>query len=75
MGCINASTTIRVKSIRSFKKEITKNIIQNESEELSSNVFNFLNYTFEDSDILNSEDEQSKILINAQVENNELIFL
>ena len=74
MGCVNISTTIKVKSIKSFKKEIEKNLKQNESEELSNKTLSFSDFTFEDTDDQNSADEQSQILINAQIKNNELIF-
>ena len=75
MGCINTSTTIKVKSIKTFKKEIEKNKKQNESELLSKKVYSFSDFTIEDSESLNSANEQSQILIDAQIKNNELIFL
>ena len=75
MGCINTNTTIKVKSIKSFKKEIEKNMKQNESEVLSKKVYSFSDFTIEDSDSLNSVNRQSRILIEAEIKNNELIFL
>ena len=75
MGCINTNTTIKVKSIKSFKKEIEKNIKQNKSEVLSKKVYSFSDFTIEDSDSLNSVNRQSRILIEAEIKNNELIFL
>ena len=54
MGCINTSTTIKVKSIKTFKKEIEKNIKKNESELLSKKVYSFSDFTIEDNDSLNS---------------------
>ena len=75
MGCINTNTAIKVKSIKSFKKEIEKNMKQNESEVLSKKVYSFSDFTIEDSDSLNSVNRQSRILIEAEIKNNELIFL
>ena len=74
MGCINKSPIIRVKSIvksiKSFKKGIK---IQNESEDFEDKIFSFSDFTIEEND--NSNSAQSQILIDAQIENNELIFL
>ena len=76
MGCVNTSPVIKVKSIKSFKKEIKKNTRQNESEEdLENKVFSFSDFTVEDTETSNSLDGQSQISIDAQIENKELIFL
>ena len=76
MGCVNTSPVIKVKSIKSFKKEIKKNTRQNESEEdLANKVFSFSDFTVEDTETSNSLDGQSQISIDAQIENKELIFL
>ena len=76
MGCVNAGPVIKVKSIKSFKKEIKKNTRQNESEEdLENKVFSFSDFTVEDTETSNSLDGQSQISIDAQIENKELIFL
>ena len=76
MGCVNTSPVIKVKSIKSFKKEIKKNTKQNESEEdLANKVFSFSDFTVEDTETSNSLDGQSQISIDAQIENKELIFL
>ena len=75
MGCINSSPVIKVNSIKSFKKEVKKDMKLNESEDLENKVFSFSDFTIEDTDVSNSINVQSKILINAQIENNELIFL
>ena len=74
MGCINKRPIIRVKSIRSFKKEVKKDIKQNESkDDHADKEFSFSDFTFEETE--NSNSAQSQILIDAQIENNELIFL
>ena len=70
MGCINNSPVIKVKSIKSFKKGIK---IQNESEDFEDKIFSFSDFTVEEND--NSNSAQSQILIDAKIENNELIFL
>ena len=70
MGCINNSPVIKVKSIKSFKKGIK---IQNESEDFEDKIFSFSDFTIEEND--NSNSAQSQILIDAKIENNELIFL
>ena len=64
MGCINTSPVIKVNSINPLKNEIKKNIKYNESEDLSNKIFNFS----EDVDASNGADEQSEILIDAQIE-------
>ena len=64
MGCINTSPVIKVNSINPLKNEIKKNIKYNESEDLSNKIFNFS----EDVDASNGADEQSEILIGAQIE-------
>ena len=74
MGCINTITKIKVESIKSFKEETANNIKQNESEELSNKFFIFSDFTIEDTDDSNSSDDQSQILTNVQIKNNELIF-
>ena len=74
MGCINTSPVIKVKSIKSFKKEVKKDTNLNESEDLANKVFSFSDFSVDDTDASNSVDEQSQILIDAQIENNELIF-
>ena len=63
MGCINTSPVIKVNSINPLKNEIKKNIKYNESEDLSNKIFNFS----EDVDASNGADEQSEILIGAQI--------
>ena len=75
MGCINTSATIKVKSIRSFKREIIRNIKENESENIDDKDFSFSDFTLEEIDDSNSSDEKSRILFDAKVQNNELIFL
>ena len=75
MGCINTNPVIKVKSIKSFKKKLIKQIKQNESEDNSNTELNLSDFTIENTDNSSSEDKESKILINAQIENNELIFL
>ena len=75
MGCINTSATIKVKSIRSFKREIIRNIKENEGEYIDDKDFSFSNFTIEEIDDSNSSDEKSRILFDAKVQNNELIFL
>ena len=74
MGCVNTSPVIKVKSIKSFKKEVKKDTNLNESEDLANKVFSFSDFSVDDTDASNSVDEQSQILIDAQIENNELIF-
>ena len=75
MGCINTSATIKVKSIRSFKREIIRNIKENEGENIDNKDFSFSDFTIEEIDDSNSSDEKSRILFDAKVQNNELIFL
>ena len=75
MGCVNTSPVIKVKSIKSFKKEVQKDMKLNESEDLENKVFSFSDFTVEDTDVSNSVDEQSQILIDAQIKDKELIFL
>ena len=75
MGCINTSPVIKIKSIKSFKEKIEKNIKQNKSQNLSNKVLSFSDFTLEDSAASNSVNEQSQILIQAQIEDKELIFL
>ena len=75
MGCVNTSPVIKVKSIKSFKKEVQKDMKLNESEDLENKVFSFSDFTVEDTDASNSVDEQSQILIDAQIKDKELIFL
>ena len=75
MGCINASPVIKVKSIKSFKKEVKKEMKLNESEDLENKVFSFSDFTVDDTEASNSINEQSQIFINAQIEKNELVFL
>ena len=74
MGCVNTSPVIKVKSIKSFKKEVEKNTNLNESEDLANKVFSFSDFSVDDTEASNSVNEQSQILIDAQIENNELIF-
>ena len=75
MGCINNGPVIKVKSVRSFKKKVKKDIKQDESEDFADKIFGFSDFTIEETDNSNSVDKQSQISINARVENNELIFL
>ena len=75
MGCVNTSPVIKVKSIKSFKKEVQKDMKLNESEDLENKVFSFSDFTVEDTETSNSLDGQSQISIDAQIENKELIFL
>ena len=76
MGCINTNPVIKVNSIESFKKEIKKNIKQNECEDLEDKILNFSDLIAENINTSNNiEEEQSQILIDAKIENNELIFL
>ena len=74
MGCVNTSPVIKVNSIKSFKKEVEKDTNLNESEDLANKVFSFSDFSVDDTDASNSINEQSQILIDAQIENNELIF-
>ena len=74
MGCVNAGPVIKVKSIKSFKKKVEKDIKLNESEDLANKVYSFSDFTVENTDASNSIDNQSQILIDAQIEKNELIF-
>ena len=74
MGCVNTKPVIKVNSIKFFKKEIEKHIKSRESEALENKVLSFSDFTIEDFDLSNSKNEQSKILIDAHIENNELIF-
>ena len=77
MGCVNTGPVIKVKSIKSFKKVIKKNIKnkkENESEDLDNKILSFSDFTI-DTDDSNSFNEQSQIKIDAHIENNELIFV
>ena len=71
MGCVNTSPVIKVKSINPFKKEIQKNEIDN----LAYKILHFSDFIAEDADVSNISDQQSQILIDAKIENNELVFL
>ena len=75
MGCINNGPVIKVKSVRSFKKKIKKEIKHDEIEDFADKIFGISDFTIEETDDSNSVDKQSKISINARIENNELIFL
>ena len=75
MGCINKCPVVKIKSIKSFKEKIEKNIKQNESQDLSNNILSFSDFTVKDSAASISVNEQSQILIQAQIEDKELIFL
>ena len=75
MGCINTSPVIKIKSIKSFKETIEKKIKQNKSQDPSNKVLSFSDFSLEDSVDSNSVNEQSQILIQAQIEDKELIFL
>ena len=76
MGCISSNPVIKIKSIETFKKKIKKNIKQNESEDLADKILNFSGLIIGNSNTSNnSKGKQSQILIEAKIENNELIFL
>ena len=61
MGCINTNPVIKVKSIKSFKKKLIKQIKQNESEDNSNTELNLSDFTIENTDNSSSEDKESKI--------------
>ena len=75
MGCINTSPVIKIKSIKTFKKEIIKNILQNGGEDFSNIISRFPNFSIENEEASYTLNAQSEILIDAQIENKELIFL
>ena len=74
MGCVNTSPTVVIHSIGSFKKETTKNLVEQKKCENRVNIDFTFSYEEED-DISHSSLEQSQIPIKAKIENNELIFL
>ena len=75
MGCINTNQKIKVKSIKSFKEEIKRKLKQEIREDLSNKIFSFSDFVVDDDEVSKSSNEYSQILIDAQIKNNELIFL
>ena len=75
MGCINTNQKIKVKSIKSFKEKIKRNLKKEIREDLSNKIFSFSDFIVDDDEVSKSSDEYSQILIDAQIKNNELIFL
>ena len=75
MGCINKTTLINVKSIKSFNKEDKINIKSNENEDFSNIALDFSVFTIEDTDELQNIENQSEILNNGRIEDNKLIFI
>ena len=75
MGCINKTTLINVKSIKSFNKEDKINIKPNENEDFSNIALDFSVFTIEDTDELQNIENQSEILNNGRIEDNKLIFI
>ena len=74
MGCVESSKVIVVKSMNSFKKFIKDN--NEENEDIKDKIFRFSDFYFEDTE--NSHmfsNDQSDILLNGRIENNELILM
>ena len=74
MGCVESSKVIVVKSMNSFKKFIKDN--NEENEDIRDKIFRFSDFYFEDTE--NSRmfsNDQSDILLNGRIENNELILM